>query len=173
MMGSELWWRGAVIPENAVGLRRTYPGSESHAESRSVGCRGRVPLVGLPAFLTARRSPSTWAWWLPLIWATLLGGAAIQLSAVALGEWWTLRRRADGRLRWRFDSAMFSVTAGGESREHSWTDIGAVAETRDHFLVTGKEPVAGVRTLPIPKRALDTYTTAQLKLAARLAQGAA
>lgn len=133
---------------------------------------GVLLFVAIPFFLTGRRPLSTWAWWLPLIWVTALAGAALHISAGIAGEWWNLRQRGDAVLRWRFGLATFSVTVGDDSREHLWSDIGVVRESRDHFLVTGEQRVAGVKTLPIPKSAIDSQTMAQLRIAAQSTQRA-
>jgi hypothetical protein len=115
-------WHMHVWKERGLGVRV--------AAIAAVG----VLVLGALAFQTARRPPSAWVWWLPVVWAALLVGATLHISAGVAGEWLSLRQRGDGILRWRFGPDTFSVTVGGDSREHSWSDIGAVAETTDHFL---------------------------------------
>jgi hypothetical protein len=133
---------------------------------------GVLVLIGLPALLGARRPPSEWAWWLPVIWVALLGAAVLHVLADAAGEWLTLRQRAGGAVKWRLGTTAVMVTVGEQSREHPWPEVRAIAQTRDYFVVTLKKGIAGVKWFAIPKRALDPSSIAQLQFAAQLNRGA-
>lgn len=156
LLRDHLAWHWYIWSKRGLGVRLA-----------AVAAVGVVVLLGVPAFLTAPRPLSVWAWWMLVAWAMVLAGAGLYISAGVVGEWLNVRQRGGGTLRWRFGPATFSVTVGDESREHSWSDIGAVAETTDHFLVTGEKRVAGIRTLPIPKREIDSGTILQLRVAAQ------
>jgi hypothetical protein len=127
--------------------------------------------IGLPALLGARRPPSEWAWWLPVVWVALVAAGVLHVVVDAVGEWLALHQGAGGTVRFRLGTAVLSVTVGERSSEHPWPDVAAIAQTRDYFVVTLKKGVPGVRWFAIQKRVLDPNSTAQLQFAAQLSRG--